>query len=557
MLLAHDLNAHLASHSELLAEMAPLSDGTRVFPLKLPIFHRDRVLGGAWLRLPPGFPLTQAAEIWLDEAVVLRIPHVEKGGKLCIEGEPGPMSGGAPHERIDSLLAAFQQNFCVPWNQGELDSHFHEEALNYWAIHCAQQRSDKDPISRIFVLEGRQAEPRLGDGVFLPDKRVVLFGEDSTQMARTLEVLGKKCRRVKVIVVELPIAMPLTPDTWARTTYELEKIVRRRLSKPDAQHFLRARASGNQPIHRLLILRAPECSFGFLLPGGPVTPVRRGHSWRVKHLHQPIPLPVERLDVSWICGRDQHPKVLTRQQQRVLVIGAGALGSFVIESLVKAGVGSLTLVDPDRLSAANLGRHVLGAEDIGQAKVKGLGRRLTASWPTVEITPFPHSLASWLTQRTLEGYDLVLDLTGEPDARNRLELARQDYPCPLVIGWMEPFVAAAHACVLPAGKRWTNASRDPLDTWKAINWPADILQREPACSSSFQSYTHSAAIHAVALVTEAALAMLDSEVRQPVIRSMVRGRRFLDAAMPSLEYLPWAAKADLFDAVTWEEPWHA
>jgi len=59
---------------------------------------------------------------------------------------------------------------------------------------------------------------------------------------------------------------------------------------------------------------------------------------------------------------------------------------------------------------------------------------------------------------TLEEVDIVLDLTGEPDVRWCIEQARLAMPRPLLIGWMEPYVAAAHACMLPAGARWMDCA---------------------------------------------------------------------------------------------------
>ncbi|MBI3286185.1 MAG: ThiF family adenylyltransferase [Burkholderiales bacterium] len=376
-------------------------------------------------------------------------------------------------------------------------------------------------------------------------------------MERALPVVGANQRRVNVQIADVPIVKPLTPDTWPRTSRDLERLVRLRLPDAVAERFLNGRGKGNRPIHRLVILRAPECSFGFLLPGGPVSPVRCGHSWKVQRVRQPLPLPVDRLDVAWICGRDQHSEIATRQQQRVLVVGVGALGSFVVEHLVKAGVGHLTLVDSDSLSAANLGRHALGANDLGRNKVEALASRVMEAWPAASIMPVPLTLDSWLKRHSLADFDLILDLTGEPNVRLHLEQARQRTPCPLLVGWMEPFAAAAHVCLLPAGQPWSQALRDPLDTCMAINWPTDVMLREPGCSSQFQSYTHAAASYAVAMVSEAALGLLDGEVPAPLLRSLVRGRRFLEKVRQGLSYREWSANAADRDLTIWDRPWHA
>lgn len=69
-----------------------------------------------------------------------------------------------------------------------------------------------------------------------------------------------------------------------------------------------------------------------------------------------------------------------------LVIGAGGLGAPVAQFLVAAGVGSLTLCDPDRVDLTNLQRQILYAtQDVGKSKVGAATARLSAVNPEVVI----------------------------------------------------------------------------------------------------------------------------------------------------------------------------
>ncbi|MFD3696921.1 HesA/MoeB/ThiF family protein [Streptomyces sp. NPDC058646] len=60
----------------------------------------------------------------------------------------------------------------------------------------------------------------------------------------------------------------------------------------------------------------------------------------------------------------------------VLLVGVGSVGSYLAETLVRSGVGRITLVDPDRVEPANLGRSMFDARDIGRNKAKATARRL-------------------------------------------------------------------------------------------------------------------------------------------------------------------------------------
>jgi hypothetical protein len=538
-------------------ELTVPSKKERLFPVRLPDISGDRQFQAAWLVLPPKFPQEGIARIRLSSDAVLRLPHVEGDGHLCLDGDPGPASGNTVEDRLDLLLRKFYLDFIDLWFTGELDDDFSEEALNYWSIHVFQSASAYDAVTRIYTVDTGFKTPRVYHARLLLPGRIVVAGENQSLADDFIASLGDKARQVcNVQVADIPISHKLTPLTWPCTESDLERLIDNRLSKSMLSKFGKKTRRRGRAVHRIVLLRAPGCSFGFLLSGGPPTVVERGRSKRAYPTRRMLPLLVERIDPLWSCGRDQHPEIVDRQQRHVLVLGAGALGSTVIDQLAKAGVGCISVVDPDLLSTANIGRHLLGAESIGRDKVSVLARRIALSNPAVKIHPYTVTAQSWVKKHTLAKVDVVIDLTGEPDVRWCIEHARKEYPCPLLIGWMEPYVAAAHACMLPSNKRWIFALGDPLESLQAVDWPNDVMQREPACSSEFQCYTSAAATHAVALISEAALELIDNQINNSVVRSWVRGQRFLDTHYSGLKHREWAEKAAPFDGISLERALH-
>ncbi len=68
------------------------------------------------------------------------------------------------------------------------------------------------------------------------------------------------------------------------------------------------------------------------------------------------------------------------------VVGAGSLGSALIDILARTGVGSLTLIDPEDFAEENIGRHVLTGDSVGKPKVEELRRHVLGINPECHVT---------------------------------------------------------------------------------------------------------------------------------------------------------------------------
>jgi adenylyltransferase/sulfurtransferase len=97
-------------------------------------------------------------------------------------------------------------------------------------------------------------------------------------------------------------------------------------------------------------------------------------------------------------------------EAKVLLVGAGGLGSPVALYLAAAGVGTLGVVDSDLVDLSNLQRQVLhGISHLGQFKVDSAKDRLWELNPNVEVVPHQARLSSDNALEILADYDLVVD----------------------------------------------------------------------------------------------------------------------------------------------------
>ena len=120
---------------------------------------------------------------------------------------------------------------------------------------------------------------------------------------------------------------------------------------------------------------------------------------------------------------------------RVLVVGAGGLGSPAAMYLVAAGVGTLGLVDFDTVELSNLQRQLLhDTADVGRPKVDSARDRLHGVNPNVEIVTHRTLLSSENAFDVLSGYDVIVDGTDNFPVRYLVNDASQMLGKPLVYG---------------------------------------------------------------------------------------------------------------------------
>ncbi|MGR0218291.1 ThiF family adenylyltransferase [Agromyces sp. ZXT2-6] len=120
---------------------------------------------------------------------------------------------------------------------------------------------------------------------------------------------------------------------------------------------------------------------------------------------------------------------------RVVVLGAGGLGSAVVPILVAAGVGRLTVVDDDRVDETNLHRQILHAPaDVGRLKVESATDAAAALSPDALVVAVPHRFVESNADELLAGADLVIDGTDDILTRYVADAAAARAGIPLVWG---------------------------------------------------------------------------------------------------------------------------
>ena len=138
-------------------------------------------------------------------------------------------------------------------------------------------------------------------------------------------------------------------------------------------------------------------------------------------------------------------------RSRVLLVGAGGLGSPAGFYLAAAGVGTLRLVDDDRVDRSNLQRQILHAEsDIGCPKVQSAAQSLQALNPRTRIEALPVRVMPENVESLLADVDVVIDGSDNFPTRYLLNDACVQLAKPLVYGAVHRF--EGQASVFDAGR---------------------------------------------------------------------------------------------------------
>ena len=260
----------------------------------------------------------------------------------------------------------------------------------------------------------------------------------------------------------------------------------------------------------------------YVLVGAPMRGIA-GRAQRITHLAAWL-LPDEAMaegtlgsgPVAWATVYEQRPELTVRRDatspsgwlrdQRVLVLGCGALGAPVAEWCVRAGAAEMTLVDRAGVHPGLLVRQPYEDHDIGWAKATRLAARLQMIRPDVRLEPIIGDAIDLLVDDNARAaaVDLVVDATANQAVAARLEWCRWatggSWPPILTLGIGHDAQRGVAALTLPgasgggadilrrlglaARQDTTGALADVADDLFPESPRTEVFQPEPGCSDA-------------------------------------------------------------------------
>ena len=167
------------------------------------------------------------------------------------------------------------------------------------------------------------------------------------------------------------------------------------------------------------------------------------------------------------------------RKAKVLVVGLGGLGSPVALYLAAAGVGTLGLLDDDRVSLSNLHRQILhGEKSLGEAKSKSAGKGIRALNRHTKVHAIQKRLDEKNARSILERYDLVVDASDNLSTRYLVNRVAHEKQKALVSGAVHRF----EGNVVSFDWRTTNKRKGPC--YACLFPPYRDARLEPNCQDA-------------------------------------------------------------------------
>lgn len=193
-------------------------------------------------------------------------------------------------------------------------------------------------------------------------------------------------------------------------------------------------------------------------------------------------------------GYDRIPTSSSLREKRVLLVGLGSLGSTCAVELCRAGLGNITMYDPDVVSPSNLVRHQADLRDVGLAKTDVVARKLSMINPAmlIERRPYPVGIAEMSDpqaaikaqerlENDVQAADLILVTTGEAAPMRLMNQLAVEYGKPCVFTWVQSGAWGGHVfrtlpgCACYECKDWWGtedkalSASEPEDTGPVYN----------------------------------------------------------------------------------------
>ena len=379
---------------------------------------------------PQFFELPRVRLLELPASLPHVAPHLGSGGHLCYIAKGTVVLN--IFDPVGQALACLHRAEDIFGRilQGDLVDDLEEEFYAYW----------DGPLCLVDMQD-----QRLGHQKALVIKNGASFTavvtDDESRTKRKLKSLGWNTADYTILTYRVRTNAKPRPHTttWPPKTVKdillWQGLLDPRCRKKIGERIETAYASAAKGT--LILVESPLMTYGFVVifDRKPSQKGMRRQPRTSIYAQSVIPMSVVRIDDRYMAQRNV-PDMLTLASKRLVIVGCGTIGGYLVEMLVKAGAGTaggqLTLVDFDSLYPQNIGRHRLGFPNLFSNKATSMAEELQRLAPGANICARPVDVKTV----DLGNVDLLIDTTGEESLGHWL--CRRYLPTtPMLSVWVE------------------------------------------------------------------------------------------------------------------------
>ena len=483
------------------------------FPLELLGLPKFQLVGAN--RLP------KLAHVIVNPTTGLGAVCVADGDSLSVNLDVPELAYQASLDRHIGLLKRALRD--PEWNRQELLREF----TTNWEV-FSRQFSQRDDIYAAWYQDNVQSlqvrAPTRNSGISLASKHLAL-SDDLANDARweTLRRTASWSSRTSIgkgILLHLSSLQPAPSTPEELLPWYAE-----------ALHFLEE--SSRHTVDRLR--KQPATKYWLVFSA----PIPGGVSSFALHFRSPIkrPLPLSEEDAREWTLIPYNVRSLSRDalvtrgggatellHKSVLLVGCGSVGSEVAHRLTSAGVGRLTISDPDRFSEVNLYRHTLDIYNLDNPKSLALPLDLHRKHPWAAVVGWTKRLEELRDQAILAQFDLIIVAIGSPTLERVFAnyCRQQKIQIAAINCWVEAYGIGGHAILGVPGTRgcWHCAYVDPETLGRGLasnlNFLApnqDLNRTHGGCGIQFLPYSGTAASFTATMTVDLAVRFLKGNIR--------------------------------------------
>lgn len=365
------------------------------------------------------------------------LPHVSYYGIVCVNDGQGTSLDidRRPDVAAYTLLEAF--DLLEKWVADPCASkaEFFNELEGYWA---SLPKIVRGRISFEVDRKDRLVTTYI-DGKDKTQAKKWFFTERGERPPSELDAKGLAAQRALYLHVGCVPSPPINPEVL---TADYIKTIHANLTPAQLELWTdMIGPSKNGSRIMTLLLSMPRAAGGDSLIGVAFT--ARGGV--IDEKMPVVPISIRRHTVSYM--RERGGASLGLIGKHVAVLGCGAIGSVVADSLAASGVGKLTLIDHDEFSEDNVFRHLLEPLWVDIPKVHALKIRLTQHYPGLDVTPVHKVAQDWLDPKVLVGIDGIVVAFGAPSVERSFAryFRSTKLKLPIVFTWLEALDLGGHS----------------------------------------------------------------------------------------------------------------